>query len=439
MEVARHAGRMRFPVRMTALQEVRAPAVRAIAARLEEVKEDLAWRMVERYRDEVVDYRLAEERFLREDVYPVTLDALETFIETLVTGDAPRDASFEPARRAAAKRVHQNVAMESFLHAVRILGHTMWEAVLDATRVDEPDEREAALAIAGHVMQHTDALSTAVAASYSAEAQGVSSDRAVLRRDLLDALIAGQGDTEQIRRLARSLRVRLGESYVVVVIRNADVAAEEQHEELPLTTRVALRRIVEAAHAKLKPPEGTLLVGMRQGEVVALYPAGAPTDLEAVKDECDALARALKKADPRMGFSSWHSGLRDIAIGYAEARDAVEIAIGTGIRGRAVGFDEVLIDHMVRSSPHGDRILDQTIRPLADYDRDRQGDLVKTLRVYLDSGFNLTRAAEVLCVHPNTVVYRLRRVKDLTGRDPYEPDDLLLLLLGLKLTELSCR
>ena len=41
-------------------------------------------------------------------------------------------------------------------------------------------------------------------------------------------------------------------------------------------------------------------------------------------------------------------------------------------------------------------------------------------------------------MHPNTVVYRLKRVKDLSGRDPYEPDDLLLLLLGLKLTELAC-
>jgi sugar diacid utilization regulator len=433
---------------MAALQESAAPraarprrrdereAIRAIAARLEERKHDLAWSMVERYRSEVPDYRLAEESFLREDVFGVTLHIIESLIQTLVTGASPEDESYEPARRAAARRVHQGIALDSFLHAVRILGQALWEAVLEATQVDDAAEREAALEIAGHVMRHTDELSTNVAASYSAEAQGVSSDRAVLRRDLLDALIAGQGDTEQIRRLARSLRVRLGDSYVVVVIRGADVAADE-HQELPLTTRVALRRLVEAARAHLRPPEGTLLVGMRQGEVVALYPSAQPLELEAVKQECDALAAALAERDVRLGFSSWHAGMRAIASGYAEARDAVEIAIGTGIRGRAVGFNDVLIDHMVRSSPHGDRILDQTIRPLAEYDRDRQGDLVQTLRVYLDSGFNLTRAAEVLCVHPNTVVYRLRRVKDLTGRDPYEPDDLLLLLLGLKLTELS--
>jgi DNA-binding PucR family transcriptional regulator len=60
-----------------------------------------------------------------------------------------------------------------------------------------------------------------------------------------------------------------------------------------------------------------------------------------------------------------------------------------------------------------------------------------TLRAYVDSGFNLTKSAEILHVHPNTVVYRLRRVKELTGRDPHVPEDLLALYLGLKFTELN--
>ena len=37
------------------------------------------------------------------------------------------------------------------------------------------------------------------------------------------------------------------------------------------------------------------------------------------------------------------------------------------------------------------------------------------------------------------VVYRLRRVRELSGRDPQNPDDLLLLFLGLKLVELRAR
>ena len=416
-------------------------AIRAIAARLSAMTEDLAAGMVRRYADEIVDYQLADEAFLRDEVYDVTRDAVVSLVEAIDTGDPPPDDAFEHARQAAARRVHQGIPMESFLQAVRILGQSMWHAVLHITEPGDEADRAAALEIAGYVMRYVDDMSTNVAASYSAEAQGVSSDRAVLRRDLLDALITGKGETERIRRLARTLRVRLGESYVVVLVRGAD-AVREEHQGLPLTTRIALRRLVEAARAHLRPPEGTVLVGMRQGEVVALYPLAQASGLETVKHECDALAAALTEADPDagtcVGLSNWHEGMAAIGAGYAEARDAVEIAAGTGIRGGAVAFNDVLIDQMVRSSPHGDRILDQTIRPLADYDRERQADLVETLRVYLDSGFNLTRSAEALNVHPNTVVYRLKRVKDLSGRDPYDRDDLLLLLLGLKLTELAC-
>ena len=47
------------------------------------------------------------------------------------------------------------------------------------------------------------------------------------------------------------------------------------------------------------------------------------------------------------------------------------------------------------------------------------------------------RSAEVLHVHPNTVMYRLRRVHEICGRDPHDPDDLLILFLAMKLAELT--
>ena len=112
----------------------------------------------------------------------------------------------------------------------------------------------------------------------------------------------------------------------------------------------------------------------------------------------------------------------------------MEIAAGNGTNGRVVAFDEVLIDSVVRASRHASRILDATIAPLLAYDVEHKAELVPTLRAYVETGFNLTRCAESRCVHPNTIVYRLRRIKELTGRDPHVPDDLLLLQLGLKLT-----
>lgn len=63
--------------------------------------------------------------------------------------------------------------------------------------------------------------------------------------------------------------------------------------------------------------------------------------------------------------------------------------------------------------------------------------LLKTLDAYLAHGGALEPAARSLFVHPNTMRYRLRRVAEITGRDPWDPRDLLAVHLALMLGRLS--
>jgi sugar diacid utilization regulator len=410
-------------------------AVRLIVGRFSRQLEPTAKLMVSRYCHAIADYRLADGDFLDRDVYLVSLDALRVTIGDLEHGRQGVADEFSGVRAGAARRVHQDVALESFLHAVRLWGKVLWESVLSSTRDDVAAERGAALAIAGRILEHIDLVSVAAAQGYLDELQSVWSDREVIRRDLLDALISGDGDSEQVRRLARSLRLRLGQDYIVVVVRTAERRPEEiQHS---LAEQSGLRRIVEAVRAQLLPVAGSLLMGVRHGEVIALYPFEHSAELGTVRRLCAALAGTLESADARIGISSCHLGLPGLATSYAEAREAAEIAADTGTHGRVVAFEDVLIDSIVRASGHADRILEGTITPLLAYDAEHKAELVATLRAYIEAGFNLTRCAESRSVHPNTIVYRLRRVKELTGRDPHVPDDLLLLQLGLKLTGLS--
>lgn len=410
-------------------------AVRAIADRVSGQLEAIAKRMVERYREEIVDYRLVDDEVLYKDVYGVSLDAMRVTVANLASGRRPSLEELEGTRAGAARRVHQNVSLESFLHALRLWGQTLWETVLACADQEVPAEREAALEIAGQLLEHLDLQSIAAAQGFLEELQSVWSDREVVRRDLLDALIAGDGDSERVRRLARSLRLRLRENYIVVIVRGEERPQEEAPEQ-SLAARVALRRIVESVRAGLKPCAGSLLVGMRHGEVVALYPFEDAVELETVRQSCCALACDLEEQRASVGMSGCHIGLGELAVSYSEACEAVEIAVGTGTRGRVIAFEDVLIDSIIRSSRHAERIVDSTIAPLLSYDTGRQAELVPTLRAYVEAGFNLAKSAETLCVHPNTVVYRLGRIKELTGRDPHAPADLLLLQLGLKLIEL---
>jgi sugar diacid utilization regulator len=303
--------------------------------------------------------------------------------------------------------------------------------VLDAVQTDSPDDNTAALEAAARLLCHLDRATTAGIQAYIDELQNPLSDLGLLRRDLLEPLVSGRGDTEQIRRRAQSLQVRLADAYVVVVMRDTHAKARDVV-DLPAEGYAALRRIVEGVRAHLRPAEGSLLVGVRESEVVAAYPVETREGVELVRRECEELSKALVAPGIDIGISSWHAGARAIASGYAEARAAERLAEETSDNGRALTFDEVLIDHIVRSSSAIESALSETLRPLVEYDRARQTNLVGTLRAFVDSGFNVTRSAAALHAHPNTVAYRLQRIKQLTGREVHDPNDLLVLVLSLK-------
>jgi purine catabolism regulator len=56
---------------------------------------------------------------------------------------------------------------------------------------------------------------------------------------------------------------------------------------------------------------------------------------------------------------------------------------------------------------------------------------VRTLRVFLGSGANLSRAADEMLLRCNSMTYRLERVRELTGLDYRNPQETLALQLGL--------
>jgi sugar diacid utilization regulator len=407
-------------------------ALRAVAQRIALRKDELAKLTVARFREEVVGFQHVDESELAG-----ALEFVQRNIESLVSGlenaEPVDEGLLEMAREVAARRVHLGVSLESMLHQGRIWGETIWDSVLAATHVSRADEREAALRIAGRLWRHVDVVAATMAHAYIDEM----TDRGLLGRNLLDALLAGRGDDERVRRLARMLRRRLGDDHVVVLIRGAAGPGEDGR-PLPLASSVEVDHIVDAARTYLRPSGGSLLVGIRLGDVVALYPASRPEELDAIRRECAALAAGIS-VDVSIGMSGWHRGRLAIATAYAEAREAVAIATGTGIRGRAVVLDDVLVDYMLRASPHAQRILEHTLRPLVEYDEAHRAELVKTLRAYLSARTNLTKSARLLTVHPNTVVNRLRRIRELTGRDPHAMEDLQILFLALKLSELSSR
>ena len=399
--------------------------IRAIALRIVARREEIATRVLDRIRAEETDGAGSpdDEAIAADQQW---LELLDDFLASLAGGEPLSRPRAERLREIAARRVLQRVSLESVVRRPRIWGQVVWEAVVAATITREPLESEAALTISFKLMQMVDLISRVLTNAYLDEV----TDRGLLRRDLLDALISGKDDEDGVRRLARSLHVALADNYVVVVVRGDEIHGEIGTVE-PLPSRVTLDRIVETARRRVQPESGALLAGVHRGDLLVLYPVSRPEDVQPLREAATELAESLA-GDVSLGVSSYYPGIGGVPIAYAEARDAAEVADRLGIRGRAVALEDVLVDSMLQASHHGQRLLVHAMCGLVDYDREHGTELVATLRTYVDTRFNLTKSGEALFVHPNTVAYRLRRIHELTGRDPYDVDDMLVLWLGLK-------
>jgi sugar diacid utilization regulator len=91
--------------------------------------------------------------------------------------------------------------------------------------------------------------------------------------------------------------------------------------------------------------------------------------------------------------------------------------------------DVRLLDHLLESAgPTARRIVPDWVPKL-------DPDLVATLRTFAAMDLNATRTAPALNVHPNTVRYRLDRVRELTKRDPRRFLDLVDLLAAVALAD----
>jgi hypothetical protein len=121
----------------------------------------------------------------------------------------------------------------------------------------------------------------------------------------------------------------------------------------------------------------------------------------------------------------------DLTAAHCSARDALSglrAAAGWPAAPRPVAADDLLPERALAGDPAAHRRLVETvIAPL----EAAGGDLMQTLATYLEGGSALEACARALFVHPNTVRYRLRRVSDLTGRNPADPRDSLVLRTAL--------
>lgn len=124
----------------------------------------------------------------------------------------------------------------------------------------------------------------------------------------------------------------------------------------------------------------------------------------------------------------------------AGARADVDRVLDSALRhpdaiGHVTSLDEarttVVLDEIVSQVAAQPRLVDPRIHLL----REQDPRLAETLHAYLDGFGDIAAVAQRLHVHPNTVRYRVRRIEKLLSTSLTDPEDRLVLALGLRATE----
>ncbi len=134
--------------------------------------------------------------------------------------------------------------------------------------------------------------------------------------------------------------------------------------------------------------------------------------------------------------TSWAAA--DVCRVVAEARQARRLAelLGAGVHlvnSAEFGSSELLLAMVPAEARRSFRAA--LLTPLLAYDRDHGTELVSTLQVFLANSGSWSKAAEAMFIHVNSLRYRIRRIHELTGRDPRSLEDQAALLLALQIRD----
>jgi PucR family transcriptional regulator, purine catabolism regulatory protein len=262
-----------------------------------------------------------------------------------------------------------------------------------------------------------------------------------VRGEYLDDLAQGTyGDEASAQRRARHLGYPLHGRHVLLIVDIDDfrgyIKARQLGEEaIQALKREFLRRVTGV----IRGPFPRALLGVRSDSVLVLLPVGIEADGTAsrMRSLGTHIRQAVAEWRPGFTVSVGYSAPVEAPAGVATAHREVRTVLDTLARfkrwSQVVAVPDLGLTGLL-AGVSDDRLVEFAQRhlgQLAEHDRTRSGNLVETLRAFLEAG-EQQAAARRLKVHPNTLRYRLDRIREVTGMELEDPETRLNLAVALR-------
>ena len=375
-----------------------ARTAQAVSARVLEDVDGVLAQIEKILREEIPEYAAMSQQVMGEEIMPNSRRAVTSFFDAFLGNKPASRKDMRAFEASGATRLEMGVPLDSVLHAYRIAGRVVWSSILAVIR---PGEEHVLGVLAAGWIDHIDHLASGVAKGYLA-ASHVSLRRLdARRRELLEAILAAENPSE-VAAVSLRFSTVLASAYVPVLVAREQAVAR-------------IDTVLEAA------PRGTL--GGHHGEHLLLLVPEISLDVTVLHNAAGGLLAWGRPAQPGPKL-------------LEEVRHLVsvlEAAVAEHCPEGAYGPDDLLVEQLLLGNERVAAALRRRVRDVL-MSRDPAGGIVSTLRVYLETG-SVPETAKRAIVHPNTVTYRLGRVRELTGLDPRVPAQAALLVLGLGLAD----
>lgn len=308
-------------------------------------------------------------------------------------------------RETGRRRAQQGVPMSVVLSAYSMGTRALWEALLEVGQLREIPAT--VLLHAGHLLwAGLDVQNQVLRESYRREELTRERHDPARIAEVVDGLLRGRGSEPDFATEAAGL---LG------LTQDADVMclAWLPDESMPTDTSVR-ERLQDAGLISYWRMHGSHVLGI------------APVRGDDATRVRQVMARTVRG---RVGTAISRDGL----AGFLTAHQNALAAAGSIPRGSDAVADivERLPEAMLAANPGLTSLLvEETVRPLLHVSGVTRDVLLETLVAAVRHGGSATHAAEDLVCHRNTVIYRVKRIEELTGRSLDDPRDRLLLSLA---------
>ena len=180
--------------------------------------------------------------------------------------------------------------------------------------------------------------------------------------------------------------------------------------------------------------QNDFVLSVGEGDVVLIRQVPDGTGIKELNKIASSMEEALRSGgEPTVvvGIGTVATHLRDLAKSYKEAQIAIEVGKVFDTEKYVINYENLWIGRLIYQLPTTlcEMFLQEVFKknPIDALDKET----LFTIHKFFENNLNVSETARKLFVHRNTLVYRLEKIKKLTGLDLREFDDAITFKVAL--------